>query len=76
MPYLELKKEEEQKQEAVMKNVIGLNQKEIKEQLKDFEIEIINENPGLESKVYKQIPEEGVTIKFRKQGYIIYEIIF
>ena len=66
LPYLELRKEEEQKQEAIMENVIGLNEKEVKEKLKYFEIEIIDENSNSEGKVYKQIPEAGVTVDFRK----------
>lgn len=62
LPYLELKKEEEGKTEVVMENVKELTIKEAKEILKDFEIEIIGENLNNESKVYKQIPEEGVKI--------------
>ena len=66
LPYLELKKEEEKKQEIIMENVIGLNKKEVKEILKDFEIEFVDENSNSEGKVYKQIPEAGVTVDFRK----------
>lgn len=62
LPYLELKKEEEQKQEIVLQDLIGLTEKEAKEILKDFDIEIINENSNIDGKIYKQIPESGVTI--------------
>ena len=62
LPYLDLKKDEEEKSEVVMQNVIGLTLKEAKEILKDFEIEIIGENLEKDSKIYKQIPEEGVKI--------------
>lgn len=62
LPYLDLKKDEEEKNEVVMQNVIGLTLKEAKEILKDFEIEIIGENLEKDSKIYKQIPEEGVKV--------------
>ena len=62
LPYLDLKKDEEEKSEVVMQNVIGLTLKEAKEILKDFEIEIIGENLEKDSKIYKQIPEEGVKV--------------
>lgn len=66
LPYLELKKEEEQKQEVIMKNVIGLNKKEAKEVLKEFKVEIIEESLNSEDKIFKQIPEAGVTVDSRK----------
>lgn len=62
LPYLELQKEEEEKIEIVMENVKDLTVKESKELLKDFEIEIIGENINNDSKIYKQIPEDGVKI--------------
>ena len=62
LPYLDLKKDEEEKNEVVMQNVIGVTLKEAKEILKDFEIEIIGENLEKDSKIYKQIPEEGVKV--------------
>ena len=62
LPYLDLKKDEEEKSEVVMQNVTGLTLKEAKEILKDFEIEIIGENLEKDSKIYKQIPEEGVKV--------------
>ncbi|MGN1298827.1 MAG: penicillin-binding transpeptidase domain-containing protein [Candidatus Scatovivens sp.] len=62
LPYLDLKKEEEEKNEIIMENVKDLPIKEVKEKLQYFEIEIIGENLNSESKIYKQIPEEGVKI--------------
>ena len=62
LPYLDLKKDEEEKNEVVMQNVIGVTLKEAKKILKDFEIEIIGENLEKDSKIYKQIPEEGVKV--------------
>ena len=62
LPYLEIKKETEEKNELILENVIGLTKKEAKEKLEGFELEIIDESNG-DGKVYKQIPEEGVSIK-------------
>ena len=45
-----------------MENLKELTAKEAKEKLKDFEIELIGENINNDSKIYKQIPEEGVKI--------------
>ena len=62
LPYLELQKQEEEKIEIIMENLKETTVKEVKEKLKDFELEIIGENINSESKIYKQIPEEGVKI--------------
>lgn len=62
LPYLELQKQDEEKIEIVMENLKELTVKEAKEKLKDFEIELIGENINNDSKIYKQIPEEGVKI--------------
>ena len=76
LPYLELKQEKEENEKIFMKDVSNLTKKEAKEILKDFEVEIIDENLESEGKVYKQIPESGVTVEVREQSYIIYKIIF
>ena len=62
LSYLDLQKDEEEKTEVIMQNIKELTIKEAKEVLKEFEIEIIGENINNESKIYKQIPEEGVKI--------------
>ena len=62
LPYLELKKQEEEKNEIVMENLKELTVKEVKEKLKYFQIELVGENINNDSKIYKQIPEEGVKI--------------
>ena len=76
LPYLELKQEKEENEKISMKDVSNLTKKEAKEILKDFEVEIIDENLESEGKVYKQIPESGVTVEVREQSYIICKIIF
>ncbi len=65
LPYLEVKKYEEEKvNEVKMPNVVGLNIEEAKKILEGFEIEIQNSSEESEEKlIYKQIPEEGVSIK-------------
>ena len=45
-----------------MENLKELTVKEVKEKLKDFQIELVGENINNDSKIYKQIPEEGVKI--------------
>ena len=62
LPYLEIEKESDERKEVIMQNMKNLTQKEVKEILKDFEVEIINESQDTDGKVYKQIPEEGVTV--------------
>ena len=66
LPYLELKQEKEENEKIFMKDVSNLTKKEAKEILKDFEVEIIDENLESEGKVYKQIPESGVTVEVRE----------
>ena len=66
LPYLELKQEKEENEKISMKDVSNLTKKEAKEILKDFEVEIIDENLESEGKIYKQIPESGVTVEVRK----------
>lgn len=62
LPYLEIKKsEEESATEVQMPNVVGLTLKEAKEILQDFEIE--QDGNSNDSIIYKQIPEESVSIK-------------
>lgn len=65
LPYLEIKKNEEENNEEIeMPNTVGLTLKEAKEILQDFEIEQnSNSNISNESIIYKQIPEESVSIK-------------
>lgn len=63
MPYLEIKKKEEEVEQISIPDVKKLSLKEAKEALEGLEIEVFSENEYTnESKVYKQIPEAGVEI--------------
>lgn len=74
LPYLEIKKQEEETEEISVPDVKGLSLKEAKETLKGFEIEVTSENEYTnESKVYKQIPEAGIEIN--NTGKIILYVV-
>ena len=65
LPYLEVKKSEETEtlKNITVPNVVGMNLKEAKETLDNFEIQVENEESVTnDSIVTKQIPEEGINI--------------
>ncbi len=65
LPYLEVKKSEETEAPTTpTPNVVGMNLKDAKEALEGFEIQIENEeSTNNDSIVYKQIPEEGISLE-------------
>lgn len=65
LPYLEVKKSEETEtlKNITVPNVVGMNLKEAKETLNNFEIQVENEESVTnDSIITKQIPEEGINI--------------
>ncbi len=63
MPYLELKKEEENIEEVTVPNIVGLSIREAKNILKEIGLELIyEENIGEETIIKEQSPIEGIKI--------------
>lgn len=67
LPYLEIKKdneEEQQKQEVEVPNVIGMTEKEAKKALEEVGLEIqVKQNSDEQEKITEQLPRAGIRIK-------------